>query len=147
MKEVEEMHKTTYKVSPRHLNDIENMLKELRQAVLISRDTKEFEGLLKIEENPLFEILESHCFDVYDFFWILKNDIETMRSLDLKMIRVGINQTQGKITKKERTTLQKKGDNSIKELLKAIDLALRGKSYSNFRCHLCIEDTKPKTNS
>jgi hypothetical protein len=147
IKEMEEKHKATYGVSPRHLNDIENMLNALRKAVLISRDTKEFEGILKMEENPLFEIMESHCFDIYDFFWNLKNDLETMRSLDLRNIQGGSNQTQGKASKKERTILQKKIDNSIKELQRAIDLALRRKSYSDFRCHLCIPDAKPETNS
>ena len=147
IKEMEEKHKATYGVSPRHLNDIENMLNALRKAVLISRDTKEFEGILKMEENPLFEIMESHCFDIYDFFWNLKNDLETMRSLDLRNIKGGSNQTQGKASKKERTILQKKIDNSIKELQRAIDLALRRKSYSDFRCHLCIPDAKPETNS
>ena len=106
---------------------------QLRKAVLISRDTKEYEGLLKMEENPLFEILESHCFNVYDFFWALKNDLENMRSLDLRTIQGGSNQTQGKPTKKERIILQKKLDNSTKELQRAIDYALRVKIYSIVR--------------
>ena len=144
---MEEIHKSNYKVNTRHLNDIENLLKELRKAVLISRDTKEYEGLLKMEQNPLFEILESHCFNVYDFFWALKNDLENIRSLDLRTIQGGSIQTQGKTTKKERIILQKKLDNSTKELLIAIDFALRGKVYSLSECHLCIRDTKPETNS
>jgi hypothetical protein len=147
IKELEEMHKAHYKVSPRHLNDIENLLNQLRKAVLISRDTKEYEGLLKMEENPLFEILESHCFTVYDYFWALKNDLENIRSLDLRTIQGGSNQTQGKPTKKERIILQKKLDNSTKELQRAIDYALRVKIYSISECHLCIRDTKPETNS
>ena len=57
IKEMEEIHKANYRVSPRHLNDIENMLNALRKAVIISRDTKEYEDLLKMEENPFFEIL------------------------------------------------------------------------------------------
>jgi hypothetical protein len=147
MEEVEEMHKTSYKVSPRHLNDIENMLKELRQAVLFSRDTKEYDGLLKMEENPLFEILEPHCFDVYDYFWNLKNHLETLQSLNLRNIRGESNQPQSKASKKELIILRKKIDNSIKDLQRAIDLALRRKSYSDFRCHLCIPEAKPETNS
>jgi hypothetical protein len=147
IKEMEEKHKANYNISPRHLNDIEKMLNELRKTVIISMDTKEYEGLLKMEENPLFEILESHCFYVYDFFWNLKNDLETVRSLDLSAVRVGANRNESKIRKKERTTLQKKVYNSIRELLRAIDLARREKSYSDFRCHLCSQDTKPETNS
>lgn len=147
IKALEEMHKSNYKVNTRHLNDIENLLKELRKAVLISRDIKEYEGLLKTEQNPLFEILESHCFNVYDFFWALKNDLENIRSLDLRTIQGGSIQTQGKTTKKERIILQKKLDNSTKELLIAIDYALRVKVYSLSECHLCNQDTKPKTNS
>jgi hypothetical protein len=147
MEEVEEMHKTSYKVSPRHLNDIKNMLKELRRAVLLSRDTKEYDGLLKMEENPLFEILEPHCFDVYDYFWNLKNHLETLQSLNLGNIRGDSNQPQSKASKKELINLRKKIDNSIKDLQRAIDLALRRKSYSDFRCHLCIPEAKPETNS
>jgi hypothetical protein len=147
IKALEEMHKSNYKVNTRHLNDIENLLKELRKAVLISRDIKEYEGLLKMEQNPLFEIMESHCFNVYDFFWALKNDLENIRSLDLRTIQGGPIQTQGKTTKKERILLQKKLDNSTKELLIAIDYALRVKVYSLSECHLCIRDTKPETNS
>jgi hypothetical protein len=147
IKALEEMHKSNYKVNTRHLNDIENLLKELRKAVLISRDIKEYEGLLKMEQNPLFEIMESHCFNVYDFFWALKNDLENIRSLDLRTIQGGSNQTQGKPTKKERIILQKKLDNSTKELQRAIDYALRVKIYSISECHLCIRDTKPETNS
>ena len=100
IKEMEEKHKATYGVSPRHLNDIENMLNALRKAVIISRDTKEYEGLLKMEENPLFEIMESHCFDVYDFFWTLRNDLETLQSLNLRNIRGGSYQPQDKVSKK-----------------------------------------------
>jgi hypothetical protein len=144
---MEEKHKATYGVSPRHLSDIENMLNALRKAVIISRDTKEYEDLLKMEENPFFEILESHCFDVYDFFWTLKNDLENIRSLNLRNIRGGSNQTQDKVSKKELINLRKKIDNSIKDLQRAIDLALRRKSYSDFICHLCIPDAKSETNS
>ena len=147
IKEMEEKHKATYGVSPRHLSDIENMLNALRKAVIISRDTKEYEDLLKMEENPFFEILESHCFDVYDFFWTLKNDLENIRSLNLRNIRGGSNQTQDKVSKKELINLRKKIDNSIKDLQRAIDLALRRKSYSDFICHLCIPDAKSETNS
>jgi hypothetical protein len=147
IKEMEEKHKAIYGVSPRHLNDIENMLNALRKAVIISRDTKEYEGLLKMEENPLFEIMESHCFDVYDFFWTLKNDLETLQSLNLRNIRGGSYQPQDKVSKKELINLRKKIDNSIKDLQRAIDLALRRKSYSVFTCHLCLPDAKPETNS
>jgi len=147
MNDLEEMHKSNYKVNTRHLNDIEKMLNELRKAVLISRDTKEYEGVLKMEEDPLFEILESHCFDVYDFFWNLKNDLETVRSLDLSAVRVRSNRNELKIRKRERTTLQKKVDNSIKDLQRAIDFDLRNKTYSASVCHLCIQNNKPETNS
>jgi len=147
MKEVEEMLMAAYKCNPRHFNDIENILKQLRKAVLISMDTEEYDGLLKIEENPLFEILEWHCFDVYHFFWTLKHDLETMRSLDLRVMRVESNQTRGKTIKKERIILQKKIADSIKELQRAIDTALREKVYLMSRCHLCIPDAKPETNS
>jgi hypothetical protein len=146
IKEMEEMHIAHYKISPRHINDIENLLNQLRKVVLISKDTKEYEGLLKMEEKPLFEILESHCFNVYDCFWALKNDLENIRSLDLRTIQGGSNQTQVKPTKKERIILQEKLDNSTKELQRAIDYALRVKIYSISECHLCTQDTRPETN-
>jgi hypothetical protein len=98
-----------------------------------------------------FDILinqkEPHCFDVYDFFWNLKNHFETIQNLNLRNIRRESTQPQGKASKKEPINLRKKVDNSTKDLHRAIDLALRRKSYSDFRCHLCIPEAKPETNS
>jgi hypothetical protein len=67
--------------------------------------------------------------------------------LNLGNIRGDSNQPQSKASKKELINLRKKIDNSIKDLQRAIDLALRRKSYADFRCHLCIPEAKPETNS
>ena len=67
-KEMREMHNSTYRVNQKHLDDIDGLVKELQSTVATSRKTKKYEDLLKIEQDPVFEVLQWHCFDIHDLF-------------------------------------------------------------------------------
>jgi hypothetical protein len=68
IKEMREMHNSAYRVNQKHLDDIDGLVKELQITVASSRKTKKYQDVLKMEQDPIFEVLQWHCFDIYDLF-------------------------------------------------------------------------------
>jgi len=125
-KEMREMHNSTYRVNQKHLDDIDGLVKELQSTVATSRKTKKYEDLLKIEQDPVFEVLQWHCFDIHDLFLTLKDDIKTMERLESETTQAKSNRSQGNV------------DNTIAGLQRAIDHTLKEKLHLKSRCHLCF---------
>lgn len=125
-KEMREMHNSTYRVNQKHLDDIDGLVKELQSTVVSSRKTKKYEDLLKIEQDPVFEVLQWHCFDIHDLFLTLKDDIKTMERLESETTQAKSNRSQGNV------------DKSITGLQRVIDQTLKEKSHLKSRCHLCF---------
>ena len=145
--EIEERYKPLLEARKKHLNDVENLLKELREAVLGALETKKYDSLLKMEENPLFESLQRHCWDVYAFFWDLKRNVETAQYLESDTNTSEIDKTMGNDKRRELLTLQKNTITSVKQLRKAIDTSLRTKSYTKEWCQDCSRGAKTDTSS
>ena len=120
------MHNSAYRVNQKHLDDIDGLVKELQVTVASSRKTKEYQDLLKMEQDPIFEVLQWHCFDVYDMFLTLKDNIKTMQRLESDTAHAKSTWSQGKV------------DSSITELQSAIDHTLKKQSHLKSRCHLCF---------
>ena len=99
-----------------------------------------------MEENPLFESLQRHCYDVYDFFWDLKRNLETAQYLESDKTTSEIDKTMDNSKRKELLELQKDTITSIKQLQKAIDYTLKNKSYSKEWCPDCYHDAAIETN-
>lgn len=125
-KEMREIHNSTYRVNQKHLDDIDGLVKELQSTVATSRKTKKYEDLLKLEQDPVFEVLQWHCFDIHDLFLTLKDDIKTMERLESETTQAKSNRSQGNV------------DNTIAGLQRAIDHALKEKLHLKSRCHLCF---------
>lgn len=146
IRDVQERCKPIYEARQKHLSDVENLLRELRDAVLIALATKKYDNLLKMEENPLFESLQTHCYDVYDFFWDLKRNLETAQYLESDTTTSEIDKTMDNSKRKELLKLQKDIITSIKQLRKAIDYTLNKKSFSREWCLDCYHDATIETN-
>jgi hypothetical protein len=145
-KEYEDLMKPVLLARQKHLNDVENLLRGLQEAVLGALETKKYDGLLKMEENPLFENLQRHCYDVYDFFWDLKRNLETAQYLESDKTTSEIDKTMDNSKRKELLKLQKDTITSIKQLRKAIDYTLKNKLYSKEWCPDCYQDATIETN-
>ena len=143
---IQERCKPIYEARQKHLSDVENLLRELRDAVLIALATKKYDNLLKMEENPLFESLQTHCYDVYNFFWDLKRNLETAQYLESDTNTSEIDKTTDNSKRKELLKLQKDTITSIKQLRKAIDYTLKNKLYSKEWCPDCYHDTTIEAN-
>jgi len=147
IRDVQERCKPIYETRQKHLSDVENLLRELRDAVLNSMETKKYDSLLKMEENPLFESIQTHCYDVYDFFWDLKRNLESAQYLKSDTKTSEIDKTMDNSKAKELLKLQKDTITSLKQLGKAIDSTLKNKSYSKEWCSDCYHDATIETNS
>jgi hypothetical protein len=145
-KEYEDLMKPVLLARQKHLNDVENLLRGLQEAVLGALETKKYDGLLKMEENPLFENLQRHSYGVYAFFWDLKRNLETAQYLESDKTTSEIDKTMDNSKRKELLKLQKDTITSIKQLRKAIDYTLKNKLYSKEWCPDCYQDATIETN-
>jgi len=146
-KDTRDLMKPILEARQKHLKKVENLLKELQDNVLTSLATKKYDNLLKMEENPLFESLQSHCYDVYNFFWDLKRNLETAQYLESGITTPQTDQTQGSSKKKELRMWQKSTTSLVKQLQKTIDYTLKKKSYLKEWCSDCTNNVKTETKS
>ncbi len=144
-REMQERDKPIYEGRQKHLEEIENLLKKLRDDVLSSLSTQEYDDVLRVEEHPLFESLMSHCFDVAATFMNLKFNHATLQRLNPDITCSEANQIPGSTKNEELLTLQKKTVSSIKDLQRAIDKTLKKQWYSNEWCLDCTQGAKIET--